>query len=274
MWLLGFLHQDISINNAMMYKETLPDGTIRVWGLLIDFDYAIKVDELGCTARPGDCVVSWVNQSHILDLTAHINRIHFCSWLLSFSVLLMRLWYSTPLPTISSHSCTSCVGLSHFITVQRVSYAMIQKGWPWRGGTRVMIWPYLQITRRVVCHLPATSTTSLITIPNSIHVLLCYLNSLANNNSTLIVMLTSLSSIKPNTSLDLNNPALPRTQSHHSTIMQWSLFSAAHACIYTMRRSQRRMIMAFSHSTSWKRTIQVWSLLKEPVFVLQWMFST
>ena len=141
-------------------------------------------------------------------------------------------------------------------------------------GMRIMIWPYSQITRRVVCHLPATSTTSLITTPNSIHVLLCYLNSSANNNSTLIIMLANLSSIKSNTSLDLNDPALPRTQSHHSTTMRWSLFSATHACIYTMRRSQRRTIMAFSHSTSWRKTVQVWSLLKEPVFVLQQISST
>ncbi|KAI5989728.1 hypothetical protein EDD15DRAFT_2113642, partial [Pisolithus albus] len=43
-WGLKILHRDISINNAMMYEEALPDGTVRVRGLLIDFDYAVKVD--------------------------------------------------------------------------------------------------------------------------------------------------------------------------------------------------------------------------------------
>ena len=49
----GYLHRDVSINNAMIYEEILPDGTIRVRGLLIDFDYAIKMDELGRTTGPG-----------------------------------------------------------------------------------------------------------------------------------------------------------------------------------------------------------------------------
>ncbi|KIK12077.1 hypothetical protein PISMIDRAFT_45115, partial [Pisolithus microcarpus 441] len=48
-WLLGILHRDISINNAMMYEEVLLDGTVRVQGLLIDFDYATKVDGSNCT---------------------------------------------------------------------------------------------------------------------------------------------------------------------------------------------------------------------------------
>ena len=42
----------------MIYEEILPDGTVRVRGLLIDFDYAIKVDQLGRTAGPGDRTVS------------------------------------------------------------------------------------------------------------------------------------------------------------------------------------------------------------------------
>lgn len=67
----GYLHRDVSINNAMIYKETLPDDTVRVRGLLIDFDYAIKVDQLGRTAGPGDRTVSLVDQHHSLDLTAH-----------------------------------------------------------------------------------------------------------------------------------------------------------------------------------------------------------
>ena len=54
----------------MIYEEILPGGTIRVRGLLIDFDYAIKVDESSCTAGPGDRTVSLVDQSHILDLNA------------------------------------------------------------------------------------------------------------------------------------------------------------------------------------------------------------
>lgn len=54
MWVRGYLHRDVSINNAMIYEETLPDDTVRVRGLLIDFDYAIKVDQLGRTAGPGD----------------------------------------------------------------------------------------------------------------------------------------------------------------------------------------------------------------------------
>ena len=58
MWLRGYLHHDVSINNTMIYEEILPDGTVRVRGLLIDFDYAIKVNQLGCTAGPGDCTVS------------------------------------------------------------------------------------------------------------------------------------------------------------------------------------------------------------------------
>ena len=62
MYQYGYLHCNVSINNAMIYEETLPDGTIRVWGLLIDFDYAIKVNESGCTARPGDRTVSLVDQ--------------------------------------------------------------------------------------------------------------------------------------------------------------------------------------------------------------------
>ena len=62
MYQRGYLHRDVSINNAMIYEETLPDGTIRVRGLLIDFDYAIKVDESGCTAGPGDRTVSLADQ--------------------------------------------------------------------------------------------------------------------------------------------------------------------------------------------------------------------
>ncbi|KAI6108120.1 hypothetical protein F5141DRAFT_1005292 [Pisolithus sp. B1] len=54
-WALKILHRDISINNAMMYEEALPDGTIRVWGLLIDFDYTVKVDGSSRTAEPADC---------------------------------------------------------------------------------------------------------------------------------------------------------------------------------------------------------------------------
>ena len=57
----GYLHQDVSINNAMIYEEILSDGTIRVWGLLIDFDYAIKVNESSHTAGPGDRMVSLVH---------------------------------------------------------------------------------------------------------------------------------------------------------------------------------------------------------------------
>lgn len=70
MWRLGFLHRDISINNAMTYEENLPDGTVRVRGLLIDFDYAIKVDDLGREAGPGDRTVSPADLSLLLDLTA------------------------------------------------------------------------------------------------------------------------------------------------------------------------------------------------------------
>ena len=62
MYQRGYLHRDVSINNAMIYEETLPDGTIRVWGLLIDFDYAIKVNESGRTAGPGDHTVSLADQ--------------------------------------------------------------------------------------------------------------------------------------------------------------------------------------------------------------------
>ena len=62
MYQRGYLHRDVSINNTMIYEETLPDGTIRVRGLLIDFDYAIKVDESGCTAGPGDRTVSLADQ--------------------------------------------------------------------------------------------------------------------------------------------------------------------------------------------------------------------
>ena len=71
MWLLRYLHHDISINNTMTYEKTLPDGTIRVWGLLFDFDYAIKINELGRIAGPGDHMVSPVDQNYLLDLTAH-----------------------------------------------------------------------------------------------------------------------------------------------------------------------------------------------------------
>ena len=71
MYQRGYLHHDVSINNAMIYEEVLPDGTIRVRGLLIDFDYAIKVDELGRTPGPGDRTVSITDQSCLLDLTAH-----------------------------------------------------------------------------------------------------------------------------------------------------------------------------------------------------------
>ena len=46
----------------LIYEETLPDGTIRVQGLLIDFDYAIRVDESGRTAGPGDRTVSLADQ--------------------------------------------------------------------------------------------------------------------------------------------------------------------------------------------------------------------
>ncbi|KAG8214275.1 hypothetical protein J3R82DRAFT_9219 [Butyriboletus roseoflavus] len=53
-WARGILHRDISINNSMMYEEELPDGSFRIRGLLIDFDYAIRVDELNRTAGPGD----------------------------------------------------------------------------------------------------------------------------------------------------------------------------------------------------------------------------
>ena len=62
MYQRGYLHRDVSINNAMIYEETLPDGIIRVRGLLIDFDYAIKVDELGRIAGPGDRTVSLADQ--------------------------------------------------------------------------------------------------------------------------------------------------------------------------------------------------------------------
>ena len=62
MYQRGYLHRDVSINNAMIYEETLPDGTIRVRGLLIDFDYVIKVDESGRTAGPGDRTVSLADQ--------------------------------------------------------------------------------------------------------------------------------------------------------------------------------------------------------------------
>ncbi|KAI6137134.1 hypothetical protein F5141DRAFT_1209450 [Pisolithus sp. B1] len=53
-WALKILHQDISINNAMMYEEALPDGTVRVQGLLVDFDYAVKVDGSSHTTGPAD----------------------------------------------------------------------------------------------------------------------------------------------------------------------------------------------------------------------------
>ncbi|KAI6000253.1 hypothetical protein EDC04DRAFT_2908828 [Pisolithus marmoratus] len=55
-WALKILHQHISINNAMMYKEALPDGTVKVWGLLINFDYIVKVDGSSHTAGPADCM--------------------------------------------------------------------------------------------------------------------------------------------------------------------------------------------------------------------------
>ena len=67
MYQCGYLHRDVSINNAMIYKEILPNGSIRVRGLLIDFDYAIKVDELGRTPRPGDHMVSLVDHGHLLS---------------------------------------------------------------------------------------------------------------------------------------------------------------------------------------------------------------
>ena len=60
MYQRGYLHRDVSINNAMIYEQILPDGTIRVRGLLIDFDYAVKVDGLGRTTGPGDRTVSLV----------------------------------------------------------------------------------------------------------------------------------------------------------------------------------------------------------------------
>ena len=63
-WSCGILHRDVSINNSMMYEETLPDGTVRVRELLIDFDYMIRVDRSNRTARPGDRTVSPVNQYH------------------------------------------------------------------------------------------------------------------------------------------------------------------------------------------------------------------
>ena len=80
----------------MIYEEILPDGTIRVRGLLIDFDYAIKMDELGRTTGPGDRTVSLVDYSYILDLTAH-NRVHFHSWLPNSSALPTICRFSTPL---------------------------------------------------------------------------------------------------------------------------------------------------------------------------------
>ncbi|KAI6022115.1 hypothetical protein EDC04DRAFT_2575283, partial [Pisolithus marmoratus] len=55
-WAIKILHRDISINNAMMYEEALLDGTVRVWGLLIDFDYVVKVDGSSHTAGPADCM--------------------------------------------------------------------------------------------------------------------------------------------------------------------------------------------------------------------------
>ena len=54
----GILHRDISADNGMMYEETLEDGSVRVRGLLIDFDYAIRIDELGREPAPGDRTVS------------------------------------------------------------------------------------------------------------------------------------------------------------------------------------------------------------------------
>ena len=60
MYQRGYLHRDVSINNTMIYEQILPDGTIRVRGLLIDFDYAVKVDGLGRTTGPGDHMVSLV----------------------------------------------------------------------------------------------------------------------------------------------------------------------------------------------------------------------
>lgn len=58
----GILHRDVSINNAMMYEEVLPDGTVRVRGLLIDFDYAIRVDDVNRKIGPGVNTVRLVNQ--------------------------------------------------------------------------------------------------------------------------------------------------------------------------------------------------------------------
>ena len=121
-WLLGILHWDISINNTMMYEEILPDGTVRVWGLLIDFNYAIKVDGSSCTAGPRDRTVSPVGQNYLQDINlTHSNRVHFHLWPLSFSMLSMINTCNTLPLTISNHLSTSCVGSLHSTPVRKVS---------------------------------------------------------------------------------------------------------------------------------------------------------
>ncbi|KAI9566740.1 hypothetical protein HD554DRAFT_2040101 [Boletus coccyginus] len=84
----------LAVNNAMMYEESLPDGTIRAQGLLIDFDHAIKVDRTAWT----------------LGIVRAYKQGTLPSWLSSFSAPPTINWFSTPLLTISSSSCTSCVG--------------------------------------------------------------------------------------------------------------------------------------------------------------------
>jgi hypothetical protein len=56
----------------MMYEEVLPDGTVRVQGLLIDFDYAIKVDGSSHTAGPGDRTVSEVGEKKLWDIKPNV----------------------------------------------------------------------------------------------------------------------------------------------------------------------------------------------------------
>jgi len=56
-WSRGILHRDVGIsNNSMMYEETHPDGTVRIRGLLIDFDHAIRVDGSNRTVGPLEIV--------------------------------------------------------------------------------------------------------------------------------------------------------------------------------------------------------------------------
>ena len=215
MYQRGYLHRNVSINNTMIYEEVLPDGTIRVRGLLIDFDYAIKVDELGRTPGPGDRTVSVTDQSRLLDLIAHTQ-----GTLPFMATELLHATDDAPVQHTPAHDLESFVYLLCWIvTLYDSPKSQLRKdsskNWLWKDGMRVMIYPHLRTTRRAVCRLTATSMISPHIMPNSSHVLPCY-PSLFANNTSIFARLARLLKVTI-ISLDPNATALWTTQRHRST---------------------------------------------------------